>query len=574
MVAEDNSLSEKLQTNKTGVIDMIRCRDLIKIFEDDEVEGNRIPALRGCDLDIKEGTIVSMVGPSGSGKTTLINILAGLLKISSGECKVGNYDLELMNQKSLNKYRLKNVGIIDQFPERTLFLDATVEENMKFSIGLLHGNSTDYKTRNLEILEKLGIDHLKSRLVRHLSGGEMTRTAIACALAKNVPILLCDEPTGQLDSLNTEKVKTLLRQVAQEFGTTIFVVTHDYRFFDGVDKTCEIRDGRVSSMLSIEEQMLLNGNKEFPLKFRAQIDSSNSVRIPDLVSRTMKIKREVDFELFELGEVKLSHPENLPPEKVVKEDIKVRRRDLHVNPLPQTYFKGKEIMVDIKDVSKTYYGNGVDVKALQNINLQLFKGELLFVLGPSGSGKTTLIKLLAGLVNATNGSILYQNTDFTKLSDIQKSDFRRNRMGLVSQQGNLHPFLTIDDNFYLKDIFSGKRFTNVENLSDRNKEYLDKYKIDHRKNSYPLEISGGELQRASLAIANYSYPPIVILDEPTANFDSELASHAIEEIYDTHEKSDTTFIIATHDITLIKDGIRAIELQDGQISQDGIVFTK
>lgn len=553
---------------------MIICRDLIKIFEDEEEESNRIPALRGCDLDIKEGTIVSIVGPSGSGKTTLINVLAGLIRASSGECKVGNYDLELMNQKSLNKYRLKNVGIIDQFPERTLFLDATVEENMKFSVGLIYGNSTDYKTRNLEILEKLGIDHLKSRRVRFLSGGEMTRTAIACALAKNIPLLLCDEPTGQLDSNNTEKVKSLLRQVAHEFGTTILVVTHDYRFFDGVDKTCEIRDGRVTSMLSIEEQMLLNGNKEFPLKFRGQIDSSNSVRIPDIVLRTLQVKREVDFELFELGDVKLIHPENRPPEKVVKEDIKVRRKDLHVHPLPQSHFKGKELMVEIKDISKTYRGNGAEVKALQNINLDLYKGELLFVLGPSGSGKTTLIKLLAGLDNPTRGSIIYQNTDFTKLSDVEKSDFRRNRMGLVSQQGNLHPFLTIDDNFYLKDIFSGERYTNVKSTDERNDEYLTKFKINHRKNSYPLEISGGELQRASLAIANYSYPPIIILDEPTANFDSDLASLAMEEIYETHEKSDITFIIATHDISLIKDGIRAIELEDGQISKDGIVFTK
>ncbi len=553
---------------------MIRCRDLIKIFEDEENEGNRIPALRGFDLDIKEGTIVSMVGPSGSGKTTLINILSGLLKASSGECKVGNYDLELMNQKSLNKYRLKNVGIIDQFPERTLFLDATVEENMNFSVGLIFGNSTDFKSRNLEILETLGIDHLISRRVRFLSGGEMTRTAVACALAKNVPLLLCDEPTGQLDSLNTEKVKNLLRKVAHDFGTTILVVTHDYRFFDGVDKTCEIRDGRVTSMLSLEEQMLLNGNKEYPLKFRGQIDSSNSVRIPDLVLRSLKVKREVDFELFEEGEVKLSHPENLPPERVVKEDIKVRRKDLYVNPLSQTHFTGKEIMVDLQDVSKTYRGNGAEVEALQNINLKLYKGELIFVLGPSGSGKTTLIKLLSGLDNPTSGSIFYQNTDFTKLSDMQKSDFRRNEMGLVSQQGNLHPFLTIDDNFYLKDIFSGNRYTNATNLDERNVEYLTKFKINHRKNSYPLEISGGELQRASLAIANYSYPPIIILDEPTANFDSELATHAIEEIYATHKNSDTTFIIATHDIALIKDGIRAIELQDGQISKDGIVFTK
>ncbi|MHA1221445.1 MAG: ABC transporter ATP-binding protein, partial [Candidatus Heimdallarchaeota archaeon] len=223
---------------------MISCRDLIKIFEDEE-HGMRIPALRGCDLIVNKGEIVTVVGPSGSGKTTLINILAGLETFSSGECIVGGRDLQLMSQDMLNNFRLTTIGLVDQFPERTLFLDATVEENMDLSTSLGFGDTQELDERNQLILEKLGIDHLANRRVRVLSGGEMIRTAIACALAKNVPILLADEPTGQLDSMNTEKVKTLLREIATTFGTTILVVSHDPRFYDGVDKSCEIRDGRV-----------------------------------------------------------------------------------------------------------------------------------------------------------------------------------------------------------------------------------------------------------------------------------------------------------------------------------------
>jgi len=550
---------------------MISCRDLIKIFEDDEHK-IRIPALRGCDLLINQGEIIAVVGPSGSGKTTLINILAGLIKLSSGECVVNGQELGNLNQNALNRFRLRNIGLVDQFPERTLFLDVSVEENMAFSTSLVFGDSDEYMDRNYTIRKKLGIEHLAKRRVRFLSGGEMIRTAIACALAKNVPILLCDEPTGQLDSMNTEKVKILLKEVARSFGTTILVVTHDPRFFDGVDKSCEIRDGRVTAMISAEEQKLLDNKSGFPLKFKAQIDSSNNIRIPDLVMQSLKVKKEIDIYLEKNGKISLTNPKGLKPEKVVLEKIEVRRKILELKPLTKNYSKGKEQLITITNLSKTYRGNGAEVLAISGINLTIYRNELLFIVGPSGSGKTTLIKLLTGLENATTGTIILDGTNFSNLSTGEKADFRRRKMGLVSQQGNLHPFLTIDDNFLLKDIISLKKLKakEIEGLND---EYLKKFKIEHRRNHFPLEISGGELQRATLAIATSNYPPIVILDEPTANFDSELAKQAIDEIYKTHKKTDTTTIIATHDISLIRDGFRVIELEDGQIARDGITYT-
>ncbi|MHA1555925.1 MAG: ABC transporter ATP-binding protein [Candidatus Heimdallarchaeota archaeon] len=550
---------------------MISCRDLIKIYQDEE-HGIRIPALRGCDLLIDKGEIVAVIGPSGSGKTTLINILAGLIKLSSGECVVAGQELGDLNQNALNRFRLRNVGLVDQFPERTLFLDASVEENMAFSMSLVVGDSDEYHDRNYTIRKKLGIDHLAKRRVRFLSGGEMIRTAIACALAKNVPILLCDEPTGQLDSMNTEKVKALLREVASSFGTTILVVTHDPRFFDGVDKSCEIRDGRVTAMISTEEQKLLDNKSGFPLKFRAQIDSSNNIRIPDLVMQSLKVKKEIDVNLEENGKTNLTNPKGLKPKKVVLEKIEVRRKILDLKPLTKNYSKGKEQLIEISNLAKIYRGNGAKVQALLDINLTIYKNELLFIVGPSGSGKTTLIKLLSGLENTTSGTIILDGTDFSYLSDGEKADFRRKKMGLVSQQGNLHPFLTIDDNFLLKDIIALKKIK-VKEIEGFNDEYLKKFKIEHRRNHFPLEISGGELQRATLAIANYNNPSIVILDEPTANFDSELAMQAIDEIYKTHKETDTTIVIATHDISLIRDGFRAVELKDGQIARDGITYT-
>ncbi len=546
---------------------MIKCKDLIKIYYDEETS-LRVPALRGCDLFVSEGEILSIVGPSGSGKTTVINILAGLDICSSGEVIVGDYHLAQMSLEELNTYRLEMVGIVDQFPERTLFLDGTLKDNLKFASNIRQISAGKSQRNHQNILDKLGITHLKNRLVRNFSGGELIRAAIACALAKEVPILLCDEPTGQLDSANTFKVKDLLKEIAVEFGTTILVVTHDPRFLDGVDKTCEIKNGRVSSVLDVAEQLVYGTKKQFPLKFKMQIDSTNSIRLPDYISNLLHLTNNAELDVSEDGKVLLTHPEGLAPNKPSLEKIKLIRKELLMESLPSTYFQQSNIIIELINISKNYSTNKNVVKALSNINLQIKKGELVFILGPSGSGKTTLIKLLSGLEDETFGSIRILDKIFSEFSNTQKSAFRKQNIGLVPQQGILHPYLTIAENFFLKDFFSGKIVKDFE--TQKVTEYLKKFNITHRKNSYPLEISGGELQRASLAIASSQSPQIIILDEPTANLDSELAEEVMQEIYNLHSMTNITSLIATHDINIIKDGYRAIVLEDGKIEQDGL----
>ncbi|MFW9921793.1 MAG: ABC transporter ATP-binding protein [Candidatus Thorarchaeota archaeon] len=550
---------------------MIECKDLIKIYYDEETN-LRVPALRGCDLSVNEGEILSIVGPSGSGKTTLINILAGLDTCSSGEVKVGNYYLSNMSLKELNTYRQEMIGIIDQFPERTLLLDGSLSDNLKFASNIKIIPRTELKVNIQHVLEKLGITHLKNRIVRGFSGGEMIRAAIACALIKEAPLLLCDEPTGQLDNINTLNVKTLLKEIATEFNTTIIVVTHDLRFHDGVDKTCEIKDGRVSSILDGNDQLAYGNKKQFPLKFKLQIDSTNSIRLPDYVMNILNLTKNAEVIVTDKGKVAITHPDGLAPKMPVLENIKIIRKELEIDNLPSTYFEKSNIIIQLDNLSKDYLESKNVVHALSNINLQIKKGELVFILGPSGSGKSTLIKLLSGLDNETTGRIRILDTDFSSLSNAQKSLFRKQKIGLVPQQGILHPFLTISESFFLKDYFSRKVIKNID--YPKVNEYLERFNIVHRRDSYPLEISGGELQRASIAISSSHLPQIMILDEPTANLDSELAEEIIQNIYDLHSNTNITILIATHDINLIKDGYRIIELEDGKIKRDGIVKTK
>ncbi|MBN1330936.1 MAG: ATP-binding cassette domain-containing protein [Candidatus Heimdallarchaeota archaeon] len=549
---------------------MIECKDLIKIYQDEENK-IRIPALRGCDLSVKTGEIFSIIGPSGSGKTTLINILAGLDTCSSGEVHVGDYHLALMSKKELISFRKKMIGVVNQFPERTLFLGATVKDNLKFVSRLTQITTLDRQERTREILTKLGIDHLEHRVVRTLSGGEMIRTAIACALVKGSPLLLCDEPTGQLDSMNTFRVKDLLKQITNDFGTTVVVVTHDPRFHEGVDKTCEMRDGRVSSIIDVHEKLTYGAQRKFPLRFKMQIDSSNSIRLPDFILKSLNLTDAAELQYSKKGIVQLLHPEMLPPKEVTLDEIIFRRKELVLDLLPDDYFEQKSPIITLTNVSKTYYSAGTVIPALSDISLKIQQGGITFILGPSGSGKTTLLKILAGLESITSGQLEIFDQPFSDMSDANRAVFRRENIGLVTQQGNLHPFLTITESFLLKDILSGKNIRHMD--EEKIVTQLDQFKITQRKDSYPLEISGGELQRASLAIAVNKYPKIIILDEPTANMDAELATETMQKIYNIQKTTAITFLIATHDITLVQDGYRALLLEDGQVKQDGLVIT-
>ncbi len=549
---------------------MIHCNDVIKIYTDEETK-TRIAALRGIDLRVKKGEVISIIGPSGSGKSTLIQIFAGMLTISSGEVRVGSYEIGKLELDELLEYRLNMVGLVHQFPERTLFLSGTVIDNLNFASSLYSDNRSENRRRNMEILETLGIAHLENRRVSYLSGGEMIRTAIASALAKNAPLLLCDEPTGQLDTENTEIVKKMLRQIAREYGTTVLVVTHDMRFLKGVDKTCEIHSGRVSSLFNVEESGILN-QREFPIFFKGQIDSSQNIRIPNEVYDLLHLKDKVDFVVTEDSKVEILHPDGIPPKKIDVKEMK-KQKKLSITPLKANYFDKKEIEISLKGVDKIYRSKNLEVPALTDIDLEIIKGELAFIIGPSGSGKTTIIKLVTGMEPCSAGNISVLNEELHNLNDAERAKFRRNNIGIVSQQGDLHPFITVTENLFIRDMLSGNNIILKKYPQDKIEETFTKFQIDHRKNSYPLEVSGGELQRASLAIANFGTPGFLILDEPTANMDAELADNVMDQLYKIHEELKITLLITTHDINLVRDGTRVIELKDGKIFNDGKAIT-
>ena len=222
----------------------ILCEDLFKIYKIANLE---VVALRGLDLKVRRGELMALVGASGSGKSTLLNILAGLDQPSAGRAFVGGQDLLTMSDGELVGYRRKQVGFVWQQTGRNLVPYLTARQNVEVPM-ILDGMPADQaRKRAADLLASVRLEHRLEHRPEQLSGGEQQRVSIAVALANDPPLLLADEPTGELDSLAAETIYSVFRDLNQHYHVTIIIVTHDPDIAARVDRVVAIRDGRTST---------------------------------------------------------------------------------------------------------------------------------------------------------------------------------------------------------------------------------------------------------------------------------------------------------------------------------------
>lgn len=269
----------------------IECSGLFKIYKAADLE---VVALRGLELTVGRGEIIAIVGASGSGKSTLLNILAGYDAPSAGTVRVGNYDLLQMTNREVVEYRRHEVGFIWQETSRNLFPYLSALENVELPMVISGAPGPARKKRALELLDVVGLADRADHKPAQLSGGEQQRVAIAVGLSNQPPLLLADEPTGELDDETGEEILDLLNRVNVDLGATIIIVTHDPAIATSVGRAITIRDGKTSTETTREvsfEQKLGGGatdTEEFLL-----IDSAGSVQIPRDILDKLKINRRV-----------------------------------------------------------------------------------------------------------------------------------------------------------------------------------------------------------------------------------------------------------------------------------------
>jgi putative ABC transport system ATP-binding protein len=226
----------------------IKIRDLVKVHHTGKIE---LQALRGLNLDISSGELVSIIGPSGSGKSTLLNIIGGLDKATAGTVQVGEKTVTNLSVRQLVDYRRKVVGHI--FQNLNLIPTLTAQENIEFSMVASGVKRGKRKQRVQELLTTVGLQDRADHKPEELSGGEQQRIAIAAALANDAPVLLADEPTGELDTANARIIAEYLVKVNQEFGKTIIMVTHDPSVARVSSRILRIEDGLIKTSLAPSE---------------------------------------------------------------------------------------------------------------------------------------------------------------------------------------------------------------------------------------------------------------------------------------------------------------------------------
>ena len=218
---------------------MVEVTNLSKRYE-----GKRtVHALRDVSFRVEKGEMIATMGPSGSGKSTLLNIIGGLDRPSEGSVIIDGRDTTDLNDDDLTRLRREKIGFIFQF--FNLLPTLTAQENVALPLYLTGAGGKEARARALEMLERAGLGDRTEHLPDELSGGEQQRVAMARALILSPPLILADEPTGNLDSKNGQEVLALFKRLQSRFGTTVIMVTHDAKAAAFCDRILNMQDGQL-----------------------------------------------------------------------------------------------------------------------------------------------------------------------------------------------------------------------------------------------------------------------------------------------------------------------------------------
>lgn len=218
-------------------------------------------------------------------------------------------------------------------------------------------------------------------------------------------------------------------------------------------------------------------------------------------------------------------------------------------------------ILKIKNLIKIYGEKETKVKAINNINLDINKGEFVVIVGKSGSGKSTLMHIMAGLETPTSGEVIIDNTKISSLNEKQRSLLRREKVGLIFQSYNLIPVLTVEENIKLPTINTNNKDEKYIN------ELMELLSIKDRKNHLPNQLSGGQQQRVAIARALVNKPSIILADEPTGNLDTKTEKEVLNILKKSQKKYNQTVVMITHNMSIAKYADRVIIVEDGCIKE-------
>jgi ABC-type lipoprotein export system ATPase subunit len=467
---------------------LVEARDLYRLY--DTPQGTAV-ALQGLSLDVRAGELLVVFGPSGSGKSTLLRILAALDRPTAGSVRVAAHDLRTLRGRALLEYRSRTLGYADQHYTRALAPELTARELVAQRLALLGTKDRDAVADGL--LERIGLADRAGAYPHELSGGQQQRIAVAAALAHRPRLFIADEPTGELDAANATEIYALIRELARDAGATTVLVSHDPSAANVADRVVQIRDGRVSA----EDGA-------------AVVNRGGWIRVPGLEEGT-RVRGNVDLETPVVPRA------------------------------PERAEEPGDVVARIAGVAKSYGRQHV----FHDISLDVRAGAVTAITGRSGSGKSTLLHLLAGLDSPDAGEVEVLGRDVVALDETGRALLRREHVGVVTQGGDLVPFLSAQETVELALELRGLP-------PDGARAALAAVGLGELAQQRVSRLSLGERQRVAVARALAARPALLVADEPTARLDEENA-RAIGALFAAlARETGTAIVCATHDPALIE----------------------
>jgi len=462
--------------------------------------------LKDINLKISRGLFYILTGPTGSGKTTLLMLSRGFYKEYGGDFNgdihifgqsIKNFDIEELGSK---------IGIIFQNPATQLHQLRVIDEIM--SSPIYQGFPwNECKTRAETIINELLDKNFYYRAPGELSSGEQQKVALAACLAMECEILLLDEPFSFLDAKSTKEILNILLKLKKE-GKTIILSTHNLEEVSGyADRIALINSGKLISEGTTEEILYSNELKEI-------LTSPLSIKVAKALIRKRKL------------EEKVVNWQNL----LKKIKIKAKNGEMIENNTKQ----GSILKFD--NISYTYPDG---TKGVENISLDIYKGEILGIVGINASGKTTLAKLALGFLKPNKGRIYLLDEDITKL-DVSE---RAKKIGYITQD----PMEMLFGDTVLEECAFGPKCLKLENPEQLAKETLNKLGLLRYEKGHPDSLSGGEKRLLTIADILVNNPHVLILDEPEFGLDPKIW-RLIVCIIKKLKKEGKTIILITHNL--------------------------